>query len=280
VLASRLSEDPERTVLLLEAGPDYGPDALSWPAELHDPVSLGLESHSWGYLHAGRPADKPFPLPRARIVGGTSTVNGCVWLRGSAVDYDDWAAAGNPGWGFADLLPYFRRAESDPVGGQYHGGDGPVPVSRMGEADASPIDRAFERAANALGFPSFADLNGAPSQAPSVGPAPKNVAGGVRMNASFTYLAGARSRCGRERIPACLRFRSAKGSTDCDGSWCTSRAVRARSLQVATMESSGEAWTACHTYSTCRWLRAAFRQRSKTLGPPSSTATESGVRSA
>ncbi len=114
VLASRLSEDLDRSVLLLEAGPDYGPDAAAWPAEVRDSTKLGLEIHPWGYLHAGRPADKPFPLPRARIVGGTSTINGCVWLRGSAADYDAWAAAGNPGWGFADLLPYFRRAESDP----------------------------------------------------------------------------------------------------------------------------------------------------------------------
>ena len=204
VLASRLSEDPERSVLLLEAGPDYGPEPASWPADLHDPANLGLETHSWGYLHAGRPADKPFPLPRARIVGGTSTVNGCVWLRGSAVDYDDWAASGNPGWGFVDLLPYFRRAESDPVGGNYHGIEGPVPVARMGENDATPVDRAFERAANALGFPSVPDLNGAPSQQPGVGSAPKNVASGVRMNAAFTYLAGARDRPNLQIVPNAL----------------------------------------------------------------------------
>ena len=204
VLASRLSEDPERSVLLLEAGPDYGPEAASWPADLHDPANLGLETHSWGYLHTGRSADKPFPLPRARIVGGTSTVNGCVWLRGSAIDYDGWAAAGNPGWGFDDLLPYFRRAESDPVGGQYHGSDGPVPVFRMDEDDTTPIDRAFERAAVSLGFPSIADLNGAPSQQPGVGPAPKNVASGVRMNAAFTYLAGARGRPNLTVVPDAL----------------------------------------------------------------------------
>ncbi len=201
VLASRLSEDPNRSVLLLEAGPDYGPTVSAWPSELHDPASLGLESHSWGYLHTGRPADKPFPLPRARIVGGTSTVNGCVWMRGSAADYDDWVAAGNPGWGFDDLLPYFCRAESDPIGGQYHGNDGPVPIHRMGKDDTTPIDRAFERAAGALGFPSIADLNGAAAQQPGVGPAPKNVAGGVRMNAAFTYLAGARNRPNLSIVP-------------------------------------------------------------------------------
>src|SRR5215217_7749070 len=125
VLARRLTEDPERRVALLEAGPDYGPDPNDWPADLHDSTWIWPDSHPWGYLHAGRPADRPLPLPRARIVGGTSTINACVWLRGSAADYDGWAALGNPGWSFADLLPYFKRAETDPLGGPLHGTDGP-----------------------------------------------------------------------------------------------------------------------------------------------------------
>jgi choline dehydrogenase len=124
VLARRLTEDPERRVALLEAGPDYGPDPNDWPADLHDSTWIWPDSHPWGYLHAGRPADRPLPLPRARIVGGTSTINACVWLRGSAADYDGWAALGNPGWSFADLLPYFKRAETDPLGGPLHGTDG------------------------------------------------------------------------------------------------------------------------------------------------------------
>lgn len=194
VLASRLTEDPGRRVALLEAGPDYGPDPAAWPADLRDPRQLWLESHPWGYHHAGRAPDRPLPLPRARIVGGSSTVNGCFWLRGSAADYDEWDAAGNPGWSFADLLPYFRRSESDPLGGPLHGTDGPVPVFRAADADLTPIDRAFDAAAEALGFPRVADFNGTPEQRPGVGPMPKNLAGGVRMNAAFTYLAPARTR--------------------------------------------------------------------------------------
>jgi choline dehydrogenase len=194
VLARRLTEDPGRTVALLEAGPDYGPDPAAWPADLRDPGDIRPDSHPWGYLHAGRPADRPLPLPRARVVGGSSTVNACVWLRGSAADYDGWAALGNPGWSFADLLPFFRRAEADPLGGPLHGVDGPVPISRVAAADLSPVDRAFVAAAEALGFPRLADLNGEAAQRPGVGPTPKNVAGGVRMNAAFTYLAPARQR--------------------------------------------------------------------------------------
>jgi choline dehydrogenase len=192
VLAARLSEDPNRTVLLLEAGPDYGPDRADWPADLLDPSSIYPDSHSWGYALAGRAADRPFPLPRSRVVGGTTTVNGCVWLRGSAADYDGWAEYGNPGWSFADLLPFFQRAESDPLGGPLAGTSGPVPVFR--ETTLAPAERAFIAAAESLGIPAVADLNATASQQPCVGPAPKNIADGVRLNGAFTYLAQARSR--------------------------------------------------------------------------------------
>ena len=92
VLANRLTEAPGRTVALLEAGPDYGLDPAAWPADLRDPGNIFPATHPWGYLHAGRPADRPLPLPRARVVGGSSAVNACIWLRGSAADYDGWAA--------------------------------------------------------------------------------------------------------------------------------------------------------------------------------------------
>ena len=194
VAASRLTEDPARRVLLLEAGPDYGPDVGSWPVELLDPSDVPADSHPWGYTEAGRPADQPKPLPRARVVGGSTTINACTWLRGSATDFDAWVDAGNLGWSFADLLPYFRRAESDPQGGSFHGDAGPIPVFRSSAAQLSPLDRAFTAAAEDLGYSSIADLNGSTSQAPGIGPRPQNVAGGIRMNAAFTYLAQARRR--------------------------------------------------------------------------------------
>jgi choline dehydrogenase len=194
VLANRLTEEGGRSVCVLEAGPDYGPDPAGWPADLRDPTLVWYQSHPWGYQHAGRPPDRPLPLPRARVVGGSSTVNACYWLRGSAADYDSWAGLGNPGWSFAELLPYFRRAEADPLGGPLHGSGGPVPVFRAGEGDLTVVDRAFLAAARALGLPDQPDFNGAPGQRPGVGPMPKNLAGGVRMNAAFTYLAAARPR--------------------------------------------------------------------------------------
>ncbi|MFL5760659.1 MAG: GMC family oxidoreductase [Thermomicrobiales bacterium] len=194
VFANRLTEDSDRTVALLEAGPDYGSDPGAWPDEMRDITEIAPDSHSWGFTHVGRTEDNALALSRARVVGGTSTVNGCIWLRGSAVDYDEWEALGNPGWSFDDLLPYFRRSETDPAGGPMHGSDGPVPISRLPATAQTKVDHAFISAATALGFPESADLNCGRAQIPCVGPPPKNVVDGVRMNAAFTYLAPARSR--------------------------------------------------------------------------------------
>jgi choline dehydrogenase len=204
VLARRLSEDADRAVTLLEAGPDYGPDPAAWPAVLRDPLAIAPDLHAWGYVQAGRPAERQLPLSRARVVGGTSTINACAWLRGSAADYDGWEALGNPGWAFSELLPSFRRVETDPLGGPFHGDDGPVPIWRTPDAALTPIDRAFVAAAEAIGIPYVADFNGAAAQSPGVGPMPKNIADGVRMNGAFTYLAPARARPNLSVVPNAL----------------------------------------------------------------------------
>ena len=204
VLARRLTEDPACRVTLLEAGPDYGPNLTAWPEDLRYPDEIFLDSHSWGYHHAGWSADRPLMLPRARVIGGSSTVNGCIWVRGSAADYDAWAELGNPGWSFPELLPSFQRAERDPLGGPLHGVNGPVPVQRVAEADLSPLDHALITVAADLGFPWIADLNGDPVQRPGLGPTPKNVAAGVRMHAAFTYLAPARQRPNLSLVPDTL----------------------------------------------------------------------------
>ena len=203
VLANRLT-GADRSVLLIEAGPDYGPNPGSWPVDLRDPGDVPADSHPWGYSDAGRPEDEPLPLPRARVVGGSTTINACTWLRGSAADYDGWAAQGIPGWSFDDLLPYFRRAERDPLGGPLHGTDGPIPVFRASTGALGPVDLAFASAGDGHGFPAVADLNGAAEQSPGIGPRPQNVANGVRMNAAFTYLAAARARTNLTILPNTL----------------------------------------------------------------------------
>lgn len=204
VLARRLTEDPTHTVTLLEAGPDYGPDPAAWPAELCDPTAPYPTSHPWGYFDAGRPPDRPLPLPRARVVGGCSTINAAWWLRGSAADYDGWAASGNQGWIFAEVLPAFRRSEADPLAGPLHGTDGPVPVFRASQVDLTPVDEAFVAVAHEFGFPWVEDANGAPEQVPGISPMPKNVADGVRMHAAFTYLNPARPRPNLRLVPEAL----------------------------------------------------------------------------
>ena len=188
VLANRLTENTDRSVLLIEAGPDYGPDIADWPEELLYAQQQPLTSHSWDLHDAG---NGNF-LPRARLLGGSSAVNACYWIRGSAADYDEWAAMGNPGWGFDDLLPCFRRAESDPLGGPLHGTDGPVQVWRAD--DWSQGDLAFTEACASLGLARVDDINGDREQFPSVGPVPKNIVAGNRLNAALSYLAPVRAR--------------------------------------------------------------------------------------
>jgi len=188
VLANRLTADANRSVLVVEAGPDYGPNVADWPAELLFSQQQPLTSHSWGLHDAG---NGNF-LPRARVLGGASAVNACYWIRGSAADYDEWEALGNPGWGFEDLLPYFRRAESDPLGGPLHGTDGPVHVWRA--EDWSSGDLAFTEAVESLGLTKVEDINGDREQFPSVGPVPKNIVADNRFNAVLSYLAPVRDR--------------------------------------------------------------------------------------
>ena len=157
------------------------------------------------------------------MVGGSSTINACFWLRGSEADYDGWAALGNPGWSATDLAPYFRRSESDPLIGPRHGVNGPVPVYRATRDEFTTIDEAFVAAAEAIGLPYAEDLNQDAIQRPSVGPMPKNIRDGVRMNGAFTYLAPARSRLNLRIEPGALvdrviiRGRRAVGVRMADG---------------------------------------------------------------
>src|SRR5690606_37064610 len=188
VIANRLSADEGCSVLLVEAGPDYGDDPVAWPPELMFPQQQALESHSWN-LHD---ADTGLFLPRARVMGGSSAVNACYWIRGEARDYDEWEQRGSPGWGFGGLLPCFRRAESDPMGGPLHGTDGPVKVWRAERWSAG--DLAYMEAAVSLGLTQVEDINGDRTQIPSVGPVPKNIVEGNRLNAAMSYLTPVRER--------------------------------------------------------------------------------------
>ncbi len=190
VLATRLSEDPGRTVLLIEAGPDY-PDEDLLPPDVLD-ASQPTVDHDWGYS-ADADLDRGIQLPRARIMGGCSATNACFAQRGAPQDYDGWAELGILGWSFSDVLHDFRRLETDAdFSDQWHGTHGPIPVQRHPRSDMNAIQAAFLDAAVAIGHRVVEDHN-RPGEV-GAGPSPRNVHNGVRMSSAITYLASARSR--------------------------------------------------------------------------------------
>ena len=195
VLASRLSEDPNRSVLLLEAGPDF-PDIEHLPEDLKQGNNVWLSAygpHSWDYRARVTDSQTDLTIPRGKATGGSSAINGQVLYRGIPEDYDNWAALGNDEWAFTDVLPYFRKMETDmDFSGDFHGSDGPVPVRRYPRNEWMPHALAFEEACLALGFPADADQNHPEST--GVSPRARNTIEGVRISMALAYLDPARHR--------------------------------------------------------------------------------------
>ena len=191
-MAARLSEDPERSVLLLEAGPDY-PDIEHYPEALKNGYQSELASihgseHNWSFV--GKPTpDRPNDMyaPRGKVVGGTSAINGQVFLRGLPEDYDSWAAAGNDEWEYIKLLPTFRRMETDlDIRDDFHGNDGPMRVRRHKEEAWEPLMHAFHSACVTEGFRAGEDMNNPEST--GVAPLPMNNVDGVRLSTALSYI--------------------------------------------------------------------------------------------
>jgi choline dehydrogenase len=190
VLASRLSEDSDCDVLLVEAGPDH-PDASTLPVDVLDASQPTVE-HDWGYT-ADQELDRGISLPRARIMGGCSATNACFAQRGAPQDYDSWVRLGNPGWAFVDVLEDFRRLESDAdFSNQWHGPDGPIPVHRHPRNELNAVQAAFLEGATAVGHLYVEDHNH--PGVVGVGPSPRTAVNGARMSTAITYLAQARGR--------------------------------------------------------------------------------------
>ncbi len=160
VLANRLSADSRTRVLLLEAGPR---DRYPW---IHIPIGYAKTichpRYNWQFYTRPDPGlhNRPIYWPRGKVLGGSSAINGLIYIRGQPQDYDNWAALGNVGWGWDDVLPYFIRSERNQRGADvYHGDVGPVGVSDVGKPN--PLAKAFIESCLEAGYPANDDFNGA-----------------------------------------------------------------------------------------------------------------------
>jgi choline dehydrogenase-like flavoprotein len=191
VLAARLSEDPTVQVALLEAGPADTSVLIHCPAGLAVLAKNGQAN--WAFEtepQAGLNGRRGYQ-PRGKVLGGSSSVNAMIYARGHHADYDAWAAAGNPGWGWSDVLPYFKRAEHNERGADpWHGSGGPLNV--MDLRSPSRFGRLFVEAARQAGFPENPDFNGAEQE--GVGPYQVTHKDGERWSAAKAYLAPNRHR--------------------------------------------------------------------------------------
>ncbi len=190
-VAARLSEDPSVRVVLLEAG---GPARNPWlhvpigyaKTMYHPTLSWNLSTEPEAELHGRR-----ITWPRGRVLGGSSAINGLLYVRGQHEDFDHWRQLGCPGWSFADVLPYFRRAEDQQRGeSEWHGQGGPLAVSDLGMK--SPLTEAFIAAGQEIGLPRNEDFNGATQE--GVGPFQVTARAGWRCSAATAYLKPARKR--------------------------------------------------------------------------------------
>jgi choline dehydrogenase len=189
-LAARLSEDLHRRVLLLEAGGSDLNPAIHIPAGI---VRLiGNPKVDWSHLaEPDVSRDGKVDLwPAGKVLGGSSSINGMLFVRGAHADFDSWAEAGNQGWSFAEVLPYFRRLENSPIGGQWRGGLGPLDVGPL--RTTHPLGTAFIAAAIAAGYPFNPDYNGETQEGASIPQVTQRR--GARLSAARAYLGQAANR--------------------------------------------------------------------------------------
>ena len=173
--AATLARNSDEHVVLLEAGPDYGPfDGGNWPVDMVDALAIP-DSHDFQLPLAGASPGQTMDTPRARIIGGCSSHNGCTASISAAYDYDEWAAQSNPGWSADEVLPLLEWAHQK------------FRVRRYRDEELTPPQAAFVAAGQAVGLPWADDLD-AIEAAEGIGPMPVNIVGGVRWNAAFAFL--------------------------------------------------------------------------------------------
>lgn len=219
ILAARLSEDPERSVLLLEAGPDY-PHFEHLPEEVKygyaTEIDIMTSSHNWQFVGKATDQAPQMLVPRGKVTGGSSAINGQVFLRGVPEDYDSWAAMGNNQWGFQELVPYFCKLETDQdFDDEFHGRTGPIRAHRFPRDTWLPSQVAFYEACRTAGFPDCVDHNH--PQSTGVGPTPLNNPNGIRISTALGHLAQARHRLNLTIRANCLVHRLVFDGTQVKG---------------------------------------------------------------
>ncbi|MCK0198348.1 choline dehydrogenase [Ancylobacter sp. 6x-1] len=185
VLANRLTEDGRSTVLLLEYGGSDKSIFIQMPSALSIPMNM--EKYNWMYESEPEPglADRRMHCPRGKVLGGSSSINGLVYIRGNPLDFDGWQDLGAQGWAYRDVLPYFRRAEGRRDGGDaYRGADGPLKTT-YGPLE-NPLYQAFVEAAREARYPVTDDVNGYSQE--GFGRMDMTVKDGVRWSAANAYL--------------------------------------------------------------------------------------------
>eukprot|EP00057_Strongylocentrotus_purpuratus_P034775 XP_796478.2 PREDICTED: choline dehydrogenase, mitochondrial-like [Strongylocentrotus purpuratus] len=185
VLANRLSAQPNNKVLLLEAGPKDNTWKVQMPAAVY--ICMGGTTYNWYYHTAPQRHmnNREMFWPRGKVLGGSSSINAMVYIRGHPEDYDRWEREGAEGWSFADCLPYFKRSQCHEQGGnEYRGGSGPLLVSASKQKN--PLFDAFIKAGKEAGYPHSYDMNG--YQQEGVGRLDQTIHKGRRWNSSNAYL--------------------------------------------------------------------------------------------
>ncbi len=192
VIANRASEDPNRTVCLIEAGPDY-PTIAETPFDLVNSHNNSYTAHDWGFQYEPT-RGREVVFPRGRVIGGSSSVNTTIALRGMPEDYEEWAEQGCPEWTWEKVLPAFNRLERDLDFGDapYHGDAGPISIRRYPHEELLPQHQAFISSASDLGYPYCEDAN--EPYGYGAGPHPMNKLGRLRVSCAIGYLAPARIR--------------------------------------------------------------------------------------
>lgn len=189
VLANRLSENSSKKILVLEAGPIF--DKNKYPEVLASSNILGANGdlkYEWGYTSTPGYIGKAMSVPRGKVMGGSSAINGAVAVRSLPSDFERWTSKYNlKGWSWDDVLPYYKKMETSNVkNSTNHGYDGPFPIHQLSKSEVTPAQLAFLEATKNNGYQEITDFNG--NKQHGVGPYPMNIVNGVRFNTGMAYL--------------------------------------------------------------------------------------------